>query len=146
MSILNPSPGQLLDRLSILELKIAAFKKCRMPTDVFEAEKASIEERMRDWEQGLIEDMVWETNMPLINQSKNALAAVNALLWAAEDSVREASADESFKLARLCKHIAAMNDARNQNIRKLDGLYGLEMHNEKIYASERFVTDVDLAT
>jgi hypothetical protein len=147
MSILNPTPGELLDRLSILRLKIAAFDKKELCTDALEAEKAGIEEMMRDWARGLLEDMVSEETEQLINQSVNALAAVNALLWKAEDDVREASLDEAFKLARLCKHIAAMNDARNEHILKLDTLYGLKVKSDKIYSTTRtFISDLDLGT
>jgi hypothetical protein len=146
MSLLNPTPGEILDRLSILELKIPAFEKYGWASEDLEAEKAGLEERMKDWDQGLREDMVGEVIYNQIAEGRNALAAVNALLWDAEDDVRRSHPDELTKLARLCQYIAKMNDSRNKHINKLNGLYGLHIRQEKIYSTKTVVSDLDLCT
>jgi hypothetical protein len=138
MRLLNPSPGEILDRLSILELKIAASKKLDRDSTHFEAEKASLDEVFRNWENGLIEDCCGDEDMydkkrETIAYNRNGLAAINALLWQAEDNVRETPDTSVFKLAILCKQIVRLNDARAKFVRQLDLLYGIKDGPEKLH-------------
>jgi len=138
--LLNPSPGEILDRLSILELKINAAKKKNVDSTHFEAEKASLDEVLRTWQAGLLEDCCGDEarhdkKQIQIAEHRNALAAVNALLWRAEDEVRETPDTQAFKLARLCKHIVSLNDSRAKHVLELSRLYGLEDEPEKLYST-----------
>lgn len=142
MRLLNPSPGEILDRLSILELKIEAGTKRGLVTTHFEAEKASLQEALRNWEQGIAEDCIGdgdrlEKTLEEVAKHKNGLQAVNGLLWQAEDDVRATEDTEAFKLARLCRQIANLNDARAAHVRALDVCYGLEDGPEKLYAAKK---------
>jgi hypothetical protein len=137
--LLNPSPGEIQDRLSILDLKIAAASKKGLDATHFEAEQASLKEAMTNWEQGVVEDCVgddklYDEKILEIAGHKNALAAVNALLWQAEDEIRATPGTEAFKLAILVKNTARWNDARASHVRVLDKLYGITDGPEKIYA------------
>jgi hypothetical protein len=138
MRLLNPSPGEVLDRLSILELKIMAAKKREISSTHFEAEKASLDERMRDWDQGITEDCLGDgdrldATLQKVAINKNGLAAVNALLWDAEDKARATPENSAFTLAVLCKQIIKLNDARARHVRELDLLYGISDGEEKMY-------------
>lgn len=141
MRLLNPSPGELFDRLSILELKIRFGQKKGVDTSHFAAEKLSIEQALREWEQSLIEDMyglgdeAWDAKQAEINQNRNALAAVNALLWEAEDSVRALSDEKVAELAYLAKQIAKWNDARSSHVHCLNTLYGADSGPEKLHST-----------
>ena len=139
MRLLNPSPGEILDRMSILELKISAARKKNVASIHFEAERASLDEVLRTWDNGLIEDCcgdeeALDKKTSAMATHRNALAAVNALLWRAEDEVRATPEDSSFKLARLCKQIVHLNDSRAGHVLALNKLYGLEEEQEKLYS------------
>ena len=140
MRLLNPSPGEILDRLSILELKITAATKRSVSSTHFEAEKASLEEVLKTWEQGIAEDCMGDGDrltetLVQIAGHRNGLAACNALLWQAEDDVRALPAEAAFKLASLCKRIVSWNDGRAAHVRELNKLYGMEDEPEKIFAT-----------
>ena len=144
MSLLNPSPGEIIDRLSILELKIPAFQKGGVPAEYLEAEKASLQDKMQEWDFEMRDSMPVNVTWDMIAEMKNALAAFNALLWKAEDDARMTPEEDIIKLARLCKHIASMNDARSRAIKRLNDIYGIEGGQEKIYAHKNFLSDETL--
>lgn len=141
MSLLSPKPGEIIDRLSILELKIEKGGKMGKSTTHFEAEKASLQEVLSDWDMGLIDSYSFSMDEELkkvvddIAIRKNALAAINALIWDAEDGVRNPESDY-MTLANLAKNIALWNDARASHIRKLDALFGVPGEPEKLYEGQ----------
>lgn len=144
MRLLNPSPGEIWDRMSILELKISAAKKKNVASTHFEAEKATLEEAMVVWSRTLMEinfdsdsNRSGQEKILQIAGHRNALAAVNALLWRAEDEVRATPEDSAFRLARLCKQIVHLNDSRAFHVLELNKLYGLEEEPEKLYSTAR---------
>lgn len=154
MGLLNPSPGEIIDRLTILELKIAFGGKKGMSTVHFEAEMIGLNERLKHFQDCLNEDLVYgdaeeyQDIQDRIARSRNALGAVNALLWQAEDNVRATPDTEAFRLAGLCKRIAGWNDARAQHVQELNKLYGLETEPEKLHEVRKpeaaAVTDPEL--
>jgi hypothetical protein len=136
--LLNPSPGEILDRLTILDLKIAAARKKGIDETHFEAEQASLKEVLQNWNDGVVEDCVGRDDIYAqkkgdIASHLSALAAVNSLLWQAEDDIRATPGTEAFKLAILVKNTARWNDARASHVRELDKLYGIKDGPEKIY-------------
>lgn len=138
MSLLNPNPGEIIDRLTILELKITAAGKKGISAVHFEAEKLGLEDRLEHFKACLCEDFCMDDagldkKLTEIAQNHNALAAVNSLLWQAEDDVRATREEEALKLASLCKRIAKWNDTRAQHIAILNLLYGLEEGPEKLH-------------
>lgn len=138
MRLLNPSPGEVVDRLTILELKIQAANKREVSDVHFQVEKVQLEEYLSsrwDHEIKVGTSVLWEQ----IKEQWNGLMAVNGLLWMAEDDVRETPDTESFKLARLCKQIANLNDQRSKLVQKLSELYGEKVRPEKMYAEKKAV-------
>ena len=140
MGLLNPTPGEVVDRLTILELKITAAGKRNAPTAELQAEQLQLQQLMREHEQAVIEDCMgdddlWETKQNQIRIVTNGLAAVNALLWECEDNVRELPVTEALKLAALAKQIARLNDNRATLKKELSELYGLKETEQKMYKS-----------
>jgi hypothetical protein len=140
--LLNPSPGEILDRLTILELKIMWGGKRSMDVTHFEAEKYSLIEVLKNWTEGIAEDCIGDGDrldetLQKVDLHRNGLAAVNALLWDAEDEARRTPDTSAFKLAVLCKKIIRLNDARASHVRELDLLHGIRDGQEKIYAESK---------
>lgn len=141
MGLFNPTPGEIIDRMTILGLKIQHGSQKGMSTTHWEAEKAQCQEGMTQWDGGLGESFYFqdanefEVHQSKINEQVNALQAVNALLWRAEDEVRATGEHQAFKLARLCKQIAGWNDARAKAIRELNKLYDAGVEPEKLHDS-----------
>jgi len=148
MGLFNPRPGEIIDRMTILDLKIHHGQKKGVETTHFEAEKAQCQEGLRDWEGGLSESFYfydeeeYDDHMNRINAEKNNLQCVNALLWDAEDKIRAVIAKETnetpasaFELAALCRSVATWNDARARHIRELNRLYDAGEENEKLHDS-----------
>ena len=144
MSLIAPTPGEILDRLSILALKIPVFQEKEIFAAHLEAEKSGLEEKMFDWDNILRAQMADQITWDMLAEQRNTLAAVNAILWQAEDDVRSTSQNDSFKLASLCLRIAKMNDARSRAIRRMNELYGADAGQEKIYERQVFVSDESL--
>jgi hypothetical protein len=137
--LLTPSPGEVLDRVTILDLKILAFEKKSMDATRFKAERQSLQAYMDDWKQGLREDMGHLSTQQRserwnkIGERTTGLVAVNSLLWDAEDQVRATGELELLKLGALCLRIAKLNDSRAALVRELNGLYNADDHQEKIF-------------
>lgn len=145
MRLLNPSPGEILDRMTILELKITFGHKKGVSTTHFEAEYAELQEALKGWTDSLPESYYFDddngTNyqelMDKMAMERNGLAAVNALLWDAEDRVRLLPETEAFTLARLAKQIVAWNDARARHVQGLNKLYMAGDEQEKLYETKK---------
>lgn len=139
MSLLNPNPGEIIDRLTILELKITAASKKYISAVHFEAEELGLKERLKHFEDCLAEDFCTKEGLfgrlTLIAESKNTLAAVNSLLWQAEDEVRATPDEEPLKLASLCKRITKWNDVRSRHVALLNKLYNTDEGPEKLHDS-----------
>lgn len=138
MGLLNPTPGEIVDRLTILELKIQAAKKRNTPSAALLAEQQQLQQVMRDHEQGIIEDCLgddelWEKKNNSIRVVWNGLAAINALLWDCEDQVRALPVTEALKLAALAKQIARLNDSRAGLKGEMTELYGMTEAEVKMY-------------
>jgi len=140
MGFLNPTPGEVIDRLTILELKVQAAKKRALPTAELEAEQQQLQQVVREFEQNIIEDCMgddelWTQKNDKVRLQWNSLAAVNALLWDCEDKVRALPITEALKLAALAKQIAALNDQRATLKKALTELYGASEAELKMYGS-----------
>lgn len=141
MRLLTPSPGEVLDRMTILELKIKNGQRKDMKVEGFEAERQALRDYMVQFEQGLKEDFSvrepkeYDKRCQELSEKKNGLMAMNALLWDAEDQVRVCNQLEMTKLAGLCLRIVKLNDNRARIVRELSILYGTEDHQEKMYVT-----------
>lgn len=154
MSLLDPTPGEMWDRITILDLKIKAAKERESSVVKLEAERAglldqfNVQQRLladhySDYAKtytfelfGLSRPFNSSTTKPERSLEETAkqlllykriVGGINAQLWECEDRVRALSLDnqqERYLLAAVAKDIASLNDARNRTIREINGLFG----------------------
>jgi hypothetical protein len=124
MSLLNPTPGVIIDRIGILSLKISAYASSKKNAEQLHVELDELLYHFRSFPRAsgdVIED-------------QKSLNRLNKVLWECEDRVRSLPATRVLDLARLAKQIPKLNDQRNLLIRQIDDAYGCsEPTEEKIY-------------
>lgn len=113
MSLTDPSVGELLDRLSILKLKIAHGEELIKPIGHFRTEQTEI---LRRLPQG------WQTTL---DRQVTRLFEINELLWHGTDALRAAAKTNEVEVhARLGLSILRMNDERAQLIQAISEQHG----------------------
>lgn len=124
MSLLHPTPGEIADRLTIVELKLSAYRKAGKSAARFAGEAAELRNRLVKFKA-----------RDKIQELMSRLADINLTIWKAEDEVRAwRSPDGHVKLAEFALRIAKYNDYRSKVIREIDAACGIESVEEKIYA------------
>lgn len=124
--ILTPiSPGELLDKLTILQIK------CREITDP--AKLANVQT-----ERGLLQEVV-EKSIPArpdIQELTEALLAVNKALWKIEDDIRDCERGNDFGpvFIELARAVYVTNDQRAALKKKINLALGAAIIEEKSYA------------
>ena len=125
-------PGEILDRLTILSLKILHGEEAGKPTTHWEAEQDHLRASVTLYD---VRPVAWD----LI-----ALAAVNGALWEAEDELRarrragkfetdEAAVDACLlAIANLAMKIQSLNDRRAALVHEINCLLGAEAPKEKL--------------
>ena len=126
MSLLHPTPGQVLDRLSILRLKQEAY--ANQGRDAAGLVKE-------------ISELIAHINklgvsLPAVAILREELATINEALWSAEDRVRQLGASEVRELAATAKVIAQLNDDRMRLVKRIDEVLGWkEPVEDKVYGA-----------
>jgi hypothetical protein len=118
------SPGELLDKITILEIKsarIANAAKLRHVRDELAALRAAGEP-------------TWATSEPLRLLTAE-LRAVNESLWEIEDAIRLCERDQDFgpRFIDLARSVYRQNDQRAALKRRINELLGSELVEEKDY-------------
>ena len=112
MSLINPSVGDLLDRLSILRLKIHHGSIAGRTVSHFEEERQEILQRL-------------PAGLDLNDPSVEHLFFINEMLWELTDAMREAVEAKTAGLqARYGRVILRCNDKRAQLIRQIAQQHG----------------------
>lgn len=127
MRLINPSPGELLDRKTILGLKIEAARQRQVGAAHFQEELELIEKALADW---LRQNA--GTDRRAYEEATAELAGVNRQLWQAEDEVRQLPRGARDRLAELAKLIPELNDRRADLVQRVNRLFRVS-HVEKIY-------------
>ncbi|WP_222934199.1 DUF6165 family protein [Cyanobium sp. NS01] len=116
------SVGELIDKLSILELKLnhlegAAFEHVRQ-------------------EHQLLEAVLADAPLVVPTDLQQQLQAVNTQLWEAEDGIRakERSQDFGASFVELARSIYRLNDRRSAIKRAINLACGSPLIEEKLYA------------
>jgi len=136
MRLLDPDVGEVLDRMSILDLKIDVGMQKGVSTEAWEQEREALnlflQKKIQAW-QSTATAQTTEDWMGYNAQLKNT----NLALWRAEDDIRALRKEESLpefyqEVALVALRIADLNDARANLVKKLNAVFGV--HNEeKIY-------------
>ncbi len=124
---MKPTPGELVDRKTILHLKINAGRRKQVDVGHFQEELSLIEAALAEWfrkSSGADRGAYEETS--------RGLAEVNLQLWNAEDEVRALAPGARDRLAELAKLIPALNDRRAELVQQVNRLFRVGQV-EKIY-------------
>ena len=123
----NPGPGEILDRISILALKCTYGKQAGKPTDHWENEALELQK-------------LFTCQITVINIAE--LAAVNAAIWQAEDTMRgyresflnPAPIETSTQIAAgLCGcRIQSLNDRRAELVTLINTNAGINRPADKL--------------
>ncbi len=119
------SPGELIDKLTILEIKQARIDD--------PAKVKNIEHEL-----GVLLG-VWRTaglGSPQIDELKAALKKINESLWEIEDAIRilESKADFGAEFITLARSVYQTNDQRAEIKKEINQLLGSALVEEKSYA------------
>ena len=126
MILVPVSPGELLDKITILRLKreriadAAKLANVQVELDLLEAVEARELAGKADYAPLLVE-----------------LQAVNALLWDIEDGKRDCERRQAFdaRFVALARSVYLENDRRAEIKRRLNALFGSAINEEKSYAA-----------
>jgi hypothetical protein len=113
--LLNPGPGEILDRMTVLRLKVKAAKEKQVPFLHFEMEYSEL--------------------MPLLTRAKGnenlevefrQLALANKNIWDGIDCLRHAiEVNDIERMAKYGKEVLLMNDMRARLIGQVNRKFGI---------------------
>jgi len=120
------SPGELLDKISILEIKVER---------IGDPYKRANVERELDLLTGLWHAEAGETAE--VTARRAELKVINEQLWDIEDAIRECdrSGDFGERFVELARSVYRINDRRAETKRAINDLLGSTIIEEKSYAA-----------
>ncbi len=118
--------GELLDKISILEIKAAKFSDADKLINVRNELAALIAVRDANWPSDAV-----------LDDDITALKQVNEALWRIEDDIRECERRDSFdeRFIELARAVYRTNDRRAAIKRRLNDALGSALIEEKSYAT-----------
>ncbi|MBY6205232.1 DUF6165 family protein [Halomonas denitrificans] len=118
------SPGELLDKISILEIKADR---------IADPDKRSNVERELDLLTGLWHSTSLETSE--VTAQRGELKRINESLWEIEDAIRECERQGHFgdRFVELARSVYRTNDRRAEVKREINRLLGSNIVEEKSY-------------
>jgi hypothetical protein len=121
------SPGELLDKITILRIKVARMQDAGKLANV-KLELALLEDTWRG--SGAAKD---------VSQDEHALQAINERLWDIEDRLREKEARQTFDrdFIELARAVYVTNDERAAIKKRINEQLGSRLVEEKSYKAYR---------
>jgi len=118
------SPGEILDKITILEIKVQAIKDAEKQKNV----RHELEILLRIWN----DNIAYSAEMDTL---KNQLKEVNQKIWNIEDAIRLKEASKSFDDAfiQIARSVYFQNDKRAAIKKEINLLLGSELIEEKSY-------------
>lgn len=122
------SPGELLDKITILEIKAERIDKPEKVANV----RYELELLSKVWSDSVIEDKV-------VADLHRQLKTINEELWEIEDDIRDEERQNSFgeKFIALARAVYVTNDKRAQAKKEVNLHLGSEIIEEKSYRNYR---------
>ena len=122
------SPGELVDRISILEIKRARISdpdKLRNINQAYSALSATLSAAI--------------PITPRLTELSEELKAANEVLWQAEEDLRDHERRQNFgrQFIAVARTVYITNDRRSDLKRQIDQLLGSSLVEEKFYKSTR---------
>jgi hypothetical protein len=127
--LLTPvSPGELLDKITILRIKSARIEDATKLANV----RHELTLLQRTWDEAI-------TASAELAAEEKALEAVNARLWDIEDRIRDQEAAQSFdqRFIDLARAVYIENDERAHIKKRINQLLGSKIVEEKSYRPYR---------
>jgi hypothetical protein len=120
------APGELIDKITILEIKLARI-----------ADAAKLRNVRAEWETLTRARDAVIASSPEIEAETAALKRANEKLWDVEDDIRECERNKDFgpRFVELARSVYVTNDERARIKRRLNELLGSRLIEEKSYAS-----------
>ncbi|MEO8558922.1 MAG: hypothetical protein ABI439_07660 [Rhodospirillales bacterium] len=128
------SPGELIDRIAILELKSRHFTDAAKRTTV-ERQLARLQAL---WDGQVAQRAGAEITSAGIVAAIGELRQVNAILWDVEEDLRALEAKQDFgpRFVELARSVYRTNDRRAAAKRRIDAALGSTMIEEKSYVTK----------
>jgi hypothetical protein len=117
------SLGELLDKITILEIKVLHLKGEGLAHGIQEL--------------SLLRQVLGDLAFPLEQERFSDLKSVNQSLWTIEDALRDKERQGQFdaEFVELARQVYLQNDRRAALKRQINQAYGSELCEEKAYAS-----------
>ena len=117
------SLGELLDKITILEIKVLHLKGEGLAHGIQEL--------------SLLRQVLGDLAFPVEQERYSDLKSVNQSLWTIEDAIRDKERQGQFdaEFVELARQVYLQNDRRAALKRQLNQAYGSELCEEKAYAS-----------
>ena len=118
------SPGELLDKITILEIK----EKQITDTEKLQNVVTELHLLTEVWNQSLADDNT-------VKQLKHVLKTTNISLWDIEDKIRDKEARKEFdqEFVELARSVYLQNDKRAEIKKQINALLGSKIMEEKSY-------------
>jgi hypothetical protein len=119
------SPGELIDKITILEIKLERITDAR--------KQANVAFELRVLHQAC--DPSWDQSSDLV-AVKSGLKAINTRLWDIEDQIRDCEREKDFgpRFIELARSVYKSNDHRAALKREINELLGSRLIEEKSYS------------
>ena len=115
MRVMNPGPGEIVDRVTVVVRKIVEAQLIGWDCQHFEKE---LDE--------LLDVNVWDNLIVSVTKLDYLLGATNAAIWQREDDLREARKTKNYEAAgRIAMENQELNDRRNRLVGELNAAYGI---------------------
>lgn len=141
MRLLEPEIGEVLDRQSILQLKIEAGMKHMVATEAWETELKELDNylqrKMQAWQR-----TATSFAHDLFGKCVAELTQANARLWRLEDEIRSfikmrdtnsLDVNSLERCGATAMNIAEINDIRAGLVVRINAMFGSQVKQEKIY-------------
>ena len=117
------SLGELLDKITILEIKVLHLKGEGLAHGIQEL--------------SLLRQVLGDLAFPVEQERFSDLKSVNQALWTIEDAIRDKERQGQFdaEFVELARQVYLQNDRRAALKRQINQAYGSELCEEKAYAS-----------
>ena len=117
------SLGELLDKITILEIKVLHLKGEGLAHGIQEL--------------SLLRQVLGDLAFPVEQERYSDLKSINQSLWTIEDAIRVKERQGQFdaEFVELARQVYLQNDRRAALKRQLNQAYGSELCEEKAYAS-----------
>ena len=132
MGLINPSPGEMLDRLTILRLKMGTT----MTTGKLETERSMLETQLKVWTEPLNAETGTEERQNKIREFRKQLDQTNSAICRLDEEVRSIAKNnrglfassydpnDVYRLADIAIQLSDLQSSKVSTIKMIDTFFG----------------------